>query len=127
MRRWIQVTTSSTVWLASRGTSYVSNLPSAAPRQMRTVSDASLNTPSRGRGRLARLFGEEEGRRPVDGAAPCSCALIELGQHELAMTERLGRRQAPVAGADHDVDEAVARLVERHLAPQDARAVEVDV
>src|SRR3954468_13155603 len=103
----MNVTTSSTVWLASRGTAKLwyappSDAEGPVPRQTLTVSVCVT-------------------------AAALSGALIELGQHELAMAERLGAGEAAVAGADRDIDERVARLIQRHLAAEDAGHVEVDV
>ena len=43
------------------------------------------------------------------------------------MAERLGRGEAAIAGAAGDLDQGIPRLVEGHLAAQDAGDVEVDV
>jgi predicted DNA-binding protein with PD1-like motif len=61
-------------------------------------------------------------RAPRRSGAP-----IELGHDELAMAERLGGGQAPARGADHHIDQRVARFVDRHVAAQDAGHVDVDV
>lgn len=43
------------------------------------------------------------------------------------MSHSLGAREAAVAGADHDVDQPVAGLIERHFPAQDAGNVQVNV
>src|SRR5258708_28638195 len=80
--------------------------PTSRPRQTLTASDeASMGPVTRARSR----------------------ALIEPGQDELAMPERFGAGEAAVAGADRDVDEPVAGLIQGHLSPENAGDVEIDV
>src|SRR5204863_5185975 len=63
-------------------------------------------------------------RALAHAADPSSSALIQPRQHEFAMAERLGRRQPPVGGAKHALEQAVARLVEVDLALQKPRGVD---
>src|SRR5262249_3748226 len=56
-----------------------------------------------------------------------SSAAVQLREHELAVAKRLGGSEAAVGGAHDHVDEGIARLIERHLAAQDAGHVDVDV
>src|SRR5437763_43176 len=53
--------------------------------------------------------------------------LVEARQHELTMTQRLGGGEAAVGGAEHALEELVARLVHVELLARDARDVHVDV
>jgi len=53
--------------------------------------------------------------------------LVELRHYELAMSQRFGASQPAIAGANHDVDQAVPRFIESHLAPKDARDIKVDM
>src|SRR5690606_6090358 len=56
-----------------------------------------------------------------------SGAFVEPRQDELPVPERLGRGQPPVGGAEHALEELVARLVGRELLPEEAGDVDVDV
>src|SRR5689334_9287335 len=58
---------------------------------------------------------------------PELCASIQLRHHELPMPQRLGGGESAVRGADDDVDELVASLVERLFAAQDAADIVVNV
>src|SRR5258708_34809244 len=93
------VTTSSTVWLPSRGTSNSWKRPSAPPLHTRTRS--------------------AEGGR--------SGALVKARQHELAVSQRLGGGEAAVGGAEHALEQLVARLVGTHFLAQQSRDGDVDV
>src|SRR3970282_368612 len=64
--------------------------------------------------------------------APCTRTkvlggLVQPRQHELAMTERLGRGEPPVVGAEHALEQLVARLIGRELFSQEPRNVAVVV
>src|SRR5512134_1266436 len=98
------VTTSSTVWLSRRGTSYSRKAPCAPPRQTRTRSDVTA------------------GARDA-----CSGTLVEPGEHELAMPERFRRGEPAVGGAEHALEELVAGLVGGQFLAQQPRDVHVDV
>src|SRR3990167_4529872 len=97
------VTTSSTVWLACRGTSNPWKAPTAPPRQTRTLSEFT----------------------PARRVTKASSAFVEPGQHELAMAERLGRGEPSVGRTEHASEQLVPRLARRHLAPQQARHIEM--
>src|SRR6185312_17425865 len=56
-----------------------------------------------------------------------SRAFIKPRHDEFAVAERLGGGKSAVHGAEHHVEELVARLVHRHLALQQAARVEIDV
>src|SRR5258706_9420687 len=93
------VTTSSTVWLSCRGTSNSWKRPSAPPLHTRT--------------------------RSADIAR--SGALVKARQHELAVSQRLGGGEAPVARAEHALQQLVARLVGTHFLAQQSPDVDVDL
>src|SRR5690349_12059817 len=95
------------------------------------ISAISARTPN---GRTARNSAAAAAARanatrmgPPESVNPAiigaSGALVEARQHELAVTERLGRRQPAVRGAKHHVDQLVAGLVHRDLALQKAGRV----
>src|SRR3546814_12254187 len=52
---------------------------------------------------------------------------VQLGHDELAVLQRLGGGEPAVAGSERDVDQRIARLIEIHLAAQDAGDVKIDV
>src|SRR6185369_11649550 len=123
MLRWMCVTTSSTVWLACRGTSYVRNSPASAPRHTRTVSVRATG----GRREASGLSTPLILLAPHALRLTKSGAFVQTRHHELAMAERLGRGQAPVARAQHDFDQLVAGLVEVLLALQKTGAIVVEM
>ena len=53
--------------------------------------------------------------------------MIQLGHHEFAVTQSFGAGQTAVASSDHDVDQAIAGLVERHFSSQYAGDIEINV
>src|SRR3546814_8677666 len=65
------------------------------------------------------------GKGPAAGRA--SGTAVQLGHDELAVLQRLGGGEPAVAGSERDVDQRIARLIEIHLAAQDAGDVEIDV
>src|SRR5712691_1668133 len=65
--------------------------------------------------------------RTVPSTKDTSSAAVKLGHHELAVAQRLGGGEASIGRAHDHVDQRVAGVVERHLAPQDAGHVEIDV
>src|SRR6202162_271350 len=56
-----------------------------------------------------------------------SCALIQLGHYEFAVTQSFGAGQAAVASSNHDIDQSIAGLVERHFAAKYAGDIEINV
>ena len=89
------VTTSSTVWLRAaleRGCTFAA----AASRDIL---------------RLRRGQTQQTSARPDSLRRLRISALVQPRQHELAMAERFGRGEAAVGGAEHALEELVARLV----------------
>src|SRR5512139_3358695 len=100
------VTTSSTVWLSSRGTSKLANEPCSPPRQTLTCRLLIASTA------IARSGSTKGGRRPSGRHPLASCAFVQPGEHELPVAEGLGRGETAVARAQHDLEQLVAALVE---------------
>jgi hypothetical protein len=54
-------------------------------------------------------------------------ASVELRHHKFAMSKRLGCREPSIRCADDHIEQRIASLIERHLALQNCRDVNVDV
>src|ERR1700724_1800377 len=68
------------------------------------------------------------GANPKGTAAKeASGTFVEARHHEFAVAERFRGGEASVDGAEHHVDELVARLVHRDFALQESRGIDVDV
>src|SRR5258706_11990571 len=108
------------------------NCNSAAP----TVTRSSTLTPSISAATASckpnisgsrRIFFIAFSQKIALGERQPSSALVEPRQHELPMAERLGGGEAAVGGAEHALEQLVARLVGRHLPAEQPRHVDVDV
>src|SRR5207302_913231 len=63
----------------------------------------------------------------IASATTESGAFIKPRQHELAVAECLGRGESAVGGAEHHVEQLIARLAHRELPLQESGRVDIDV
>src|SRR3984885_12486296 len=76
---------------------------------------------------LCRYSGRKRFMQSISLNRTLLSAAIELGHHELAMSQSLRRGESPVRCADDHVQECVARFINGHFALQDFRDIEVDM